>query len=64
MMGISMPAYSANDKACYRGLAIANNGTANFLYANDFVGGKIDVFDAKFTKAANGLYGRIDLPAM
>ena len=42
--------YSANDKTCYRGLAIANNGTANFLYANDFVGGKIDVFDAKFTK--------------
>ena len=46
----AVSAYSANDKACYRGLAIANNGTANFLYANDFVGGKIDVFDAKFTK--------------
>jgi len=42
--------YIATDKACYRGLAIANNGTANFLYANDFVGGKIDVFDAKFVK--------------
>jgi uncharacterized protein (TIGR03118 family) len=46
----AVSAYSANDKACYRGLAIASNGTANFLYANDFVGGKIDVFDAKFTK--------------
>ena len=45
--------YSANDKTCYRGLAIANNGTANFLYANDFVGGKIDVFDAKFTKQSS-----------
>jgi uncharacterized protein (TIGR03118 family) len=46
------PAVSAytDDKACYRGLAIANNGTANFLYANDFVGGKVDVFDAKFVK--------------
>ena len=46
------PAVSAHTEtgACYRGLAIANNGTANFLYANDFVGGKIDVFDAKFTK--------------
>jgi uncharacterized protein (TIGR03118 family) len=43
-------AYAATDKACYRGLAIANNGTANFLYANDFVGGKIDVFDANFHK--------------
>jgi uncharacterized protein (TIGR03118 family) len=46
----AITAYSANDKACYRGLAIANNGTANFLYTNDFVGGKIDVFDAKFAK--------------
>jgi uncharacterized protein (TIGR03118 family) len=43
-------AYTATDKACYRGLAIANNGTANFLYANDFVGAKIDVFDGTFTK--------------
>jgi len=42
--------YAATDKACYRGLAIANNGTANFLYANDFLGGKIDVFDATFSK--------------
>jgi uncharacterized protein (TIGR03118 family) len=46
----AVSAYSANDKTCYRGLAIANNGTANFLYANDFVGAKIDVFDAKFAK--------------
>ena len=49
----AVSAYSANDKTCYRGLAIANNGTANFLYANDFVGGKIDVFDAKFTKQSS-----------
>jgi len=49
----AVSAYSANDKACYRGLAIANNGTANFLYANDFVGRKIDVFDAKFTKQSS-----------
>ena len=46
----AVSAYTASDNACYRGLAIANNGTANFLYANDFVGGKIDVFDAKFVK--------------
>jgi hypothetical protein len=49
----AVTAYSANDKACYRALAIANNGSANFLYANDFVGGKIDVFDAKFTKQSS-----------
>ena len=49
----AISAYFATDKACYRGLAIANNGSANFLYANDFVGGKIDVFDAKFTKQSS-----------
>ncbi|TMH67514.1 MAG: TIGR03118 family protein [Betaproteobacteria bacterium] len=32
----------------YKGLALAHNGTANFLYAADFVGGKIDVFDKNF----------------
>ncbi|HZF16407.1 MAG TPA: TIGR03118 family protein [Steroidobacteraceae bacterium] len=36
--------------ASYTGLAIANNGTANLLYAADFKNGKIDVFDATFTK--------------
>jgi uncharacterized protein (TIGR03118 family) len=56
---------SNNDKTCYRGLAIANNGTANFLYANDFVGGKIDVFDAKFTKQSSTAFPFTDpkLPA-
>lgn len=42
--------YTAADGAVYKGLAIANNGTANFLYATDFHGNKVDVFDAKFTK--------------
>lgn len=36
--------------AVYKGLAIANNGSGNFLYATDFGGGKIDVFDGTFTK--------------
>jgi uncharacterized protein (TIGR03118 family) len=34
--------------AVYKGLALANNGTANFLYAANFASGKIDVFDANF----------------
>jgi uncharacterized protein (TIGR03118 family) len=34
--------------AVYKGLALANNGSANFLYATDFVGDKIDVFDKNF----------------
>jgi len=32
----------------YKGLAIAPNGTASFLYAADFRNGKIDVFDRTF----------------
>jgi uncharacterized protein (TIGR03118 family) len=32
----------------YTGLAIGNNGSANFLYAADFANGTIDVFDANF----------------
>ena len=32
----------------YTGLAIANNGSGNFLYAADFANGKIDVFNSSF----------------
>jgi uncharacterized protein (TIGR03118 family) len=32
----------------YTGLALANNGSGNFLYAADFANGTIDVFDASF----------------
>jgi uncharacterized protein (TIGR03118 family) len=32
----------------YTGLALANNGTANFLYAADFANGTIDVFNTAF----------------
>jgi len=34
--------------AVYTGLAIANNGTGNFLYAADFENGEIDVFDRTY----------------
>lgn len=44
--------YSATDGAVYKGLAIANNGTANFLYASDFRNAKVDVFDASYQKQA------------
>ncbi|HEY6119290.1 MAG TPA: TIGR03118 family protein, partial [Pyrinomonadaceae bacterium] len=33
----------------YTGLALADNGVANFLYAADFLNGRIDVFDSTFT---------------
>jgi uncharacterized protein (TIGR03118 family) len=34
--------------AVYKGLAIGNNGTSNFLYAANFREGRIDVFDGAF----------------
>jgi uncharacterized protein (TIGR03118 family) len=46
----AITAFTATDGAVYKGLAIANNGAGNFLYATDFHGGKVDVFDAHFTK--------------
>ena len=40
--------FTASDGAIYKGLALANNGTGNFLYAADFHNAKVDVFDASF----------------
>jgi uncharacterized protein (TIGR03118 family) len=34
--------------AVYKGLALGNNGTGNFLYAANFNSGRIDVFDTNF----------------
>ena len=45
----------------YTGLAIANNGTANFLYAADFQNGKIDVFDSTFTLQPSASFPFADL---
>jgi uncharacterized protein (TIGR03118 family) len=42
--------YTDAGGAVYKGVALANNGTANFLYATDFHNGKVDVFDATFAK--------------
>ncbi|MGH8456714.1 MAG: TIGR03118 family protein, partial [Stenotrophobium sp.] len=38
--------------AVYKGLALANNGSGNFLYATDIHNAKIDVFDTHFNKVA------------
>ncbi|HET7366162.1 MAG TPA: TIGR03118 family protein [Burkholderiales bacterium] len=38
----------ARPDTVYKGLALAGNGTANFLYAADFRGAKIDVYDRNF----------------
>jgi uncharacterized protein (TIGR03118 family) len=50
--------------AKYTGLAIANNGTANFLYATDFKNSKVDVFDKTYTKVTTtGGFADATLPA-
>jgi uncharacterized protein (TIGR03118 family) len=50
--------------AVYKGLAIANNGTANFLYATDFHNNKVDVFDKSFAKVVtSGGFTDPTLPA-
>ncbi|OLE52491.1 MAG: TIGR03118 family protein [Acidobacteria bacterium 13_1_20CM_3_53_8] len=50
--------------AIYKGLAIGNNGTANFLYAANFHSGKIDVFDKNFASATlAGTFTDPTLPA-
>ena len=50
--------------AVYKGLAIANDGTANHLYATDFHNGKVDVFDATFAKVTvTGGFADSTLPA-
>jgi uncharacterized protein (TIGR03118 family) len=46
----AITSFTATDGAVYKGLAIANNGAGNFLYATDFHGNKVDVFDTHFTK--------------
>jgi uncharacterized protein (TIGR03118 family) len=37
----------------YKGLELANDGTANFLFATDFHNGKIDVFDKNYNLVAS-----------
>ncbi len=39
---------TAASGSVYKGLAIANNGSANFLYAANFGLGRIDVYDSSF----------------
>ena len=40
----------SDHKAVYKGIALANVGTSNFLYAANFHSGKIEVFDKNFAR--------------
>ena len=48
----------------YKGLALASNGSGTFLYATDFHGGAVDVFDSSFNKVSlTGSFTDPGLPA-
>jgi uncharacterized protein (TIGR03118 family) len=50
--------------AVYKGLALANNGSANLLYATDLHNAKIDVFDTHFHKMTlPGSFADATIPA-
>jgi uncharacterized protein (TIGR03118 family) len=50
--------------AVYKGLAIGNNGSGNFLYATNFRAGTIDVFDRNFAPATlTGAFSDPSVPA-
>jgi hypothetical protein len=58
--------FTAPDGAIYKGVALANNGTGNFLYLADFHNNKIDVLDSQFqpvTLGSNG-FGTFTDPGM
>ena len=50
---IVYPTGNAAPTAIYKGLALANNGTRNLLYATDFHNSRVDVFDASFQLVTN-----------
>jgi uncharacterized protein (TIGR03118 family) len=49
--------------AVYKGLAIAADGTSNFLYASNFKGRKIDVFDKDFALVTTKPFVDPSIPA-
>lgn len=53
---------SASD-AVYKGLAIATDAGASFLYAANFKGGKIDVFDKNFNYVTTKPFADASIPA-
>ena len=55
-------AFQAPDGAIYTGMALANNGSGNFLYLADFHNAKIDVLDGSFDPIS--LAGSFDDPTL
>lgn len=51
------------DDAVYKGLAMAWDGGQPFLYATNFKGGSVDVFDSHFQRVTNKPFMDPDIPA-
>ncbi len=63
-LGTTAQVVATTPNAVYTGLAIGNNGTANFLYAANFAAGHIDVFNSSFAPATlSGSFTDPNLPA-
>ncbi|MDE3009643.1 MAG: TIGR03118 family protein [Pseudomonadota bacterium] len=50
-VGSAVSVWPADPAVSYKGLAIGSNGSGTYLYAADFKGGKVDVYDASFHPA-------------
>ncbi|AFD06387.1 TIGR03118 family protein [Solitalea canadensis] len=53
----------SSDEAVYKGVAMANDGGQNFLYAANFKGGSIDVFDKSFNEVTTKPFVDPTIPA-
>lgn len=56
---------NSTSKSSYKGLAVAGNGAANYLFATDFYNGRVDVFDSAYHSVTRRIEMFIDptLPA-
>ena len=57
---VAINKYEAPGKAVYKGLAMGQIGTANYLYAANFHSGKIDVFDKDYKLVDLGAWAFAD----
>lgn len=53
----------SSSNAVYKGIAMANDGSSNFLYLANFKGGKVDVFDKNFNYVTDKPFMDPGIPA-
>ena len=54
---------SSHNDAVYKGMALGNDGNANFLYVANFKGSTVDVFDSNFNYVTDKLFHDASIPA-